>query len=185
MKHNQNQNTLHWSYRFGQLPLASLDPSKRGAWWVELGLGVQFTKCFCCFRNPLTSFWEVSQDFLVGKANDFNTKLLENSGSFSILSQTFLCVMLRTVKFNHQFARGTIKIHNKLSYWALPQPSFRLQFQKVIPKFAFWFRHFSPQFLRSSRKFFVVPQPWHPNILNPFPSLAPLFEGSSEARGSS
>ncbi len=166
------------------LPLASLDPSKRGAWWVEFGLGVQFTKCFCCFRNPLASFWEASQNFLIGKTNDFNTKFLQNSSTLSVLNQTFWGVMLQTINFNHQFARGTIEIHNEMSNWSLSQPSFRLQFQKVIPKFAFWFRHLSPKFLRSSRQYFFVPQSWHPNIINPFPSPAPLFEGASEARGS-
>ncbi len=177
------RNRQKW-LRWGQLPLASLDPSKRGAGRVKHGLVVQLVKGFHGFKNYLASFWKMIHDLLVGETNHLDTKFFEKSSTFGISSQTFWSVMLYPIKFNNQFARGTIKIHNKISNRSLSQPSFRLQTQKVIPKSAFSFGHLNPKFLRSSSQFFVVNQPWHSNTL-PFPHLAPLFEGSSEARGSS
>ncbi len=162
-----------------ELPLAALDPSHRGAWWVGFGLVGLWVKGFCDFRNGLAGFGELVQDLLIGKTNHSDSKLLEESGAFSISSHAFWGVVLRAIKFNHQFARGTVKIHNKILNGSLAQPSLRLQPQKVIPKPAFRPGHLNPKLSRSSSQLLIVNQPWHPIIL-PFPRLAPLCEGSSE-----
>jgi hypothetical protein len=152
--------SLFWGWRFG----------------LVISLGLQ--------GNLLTYDSKICQDFCICKTNHFQTKAFKQGSAFFISSHAFWSVVLYAIKFNHQFTGGAIKIHNELPYWALPQPALWLLVQKFVPQFAFWLGHCSSQFLRSSCQFFVVSQPCHPSILSPFPHPAPLFEGSSAARGS-
>jgi hypothetical protein len=170
-----SQNALNWSYRFGQLPPPSATPSKkRGLGLVRLGMEFDL----------LASGFKMIEDFLVGKTNNFDSKSFENSCAFCISSQSFWGVVLRTINFNHQFSRGAIEIHNKMSNWALFQPTLRLQPQALIPQLLLGFGHLRTQFLRSRSQLFIINKPLHLNILKQFPLQTPSFSrGSPKAGG--
>ncbi len=159
----------------GQLPPPSATPSKaRGLGLWRLGMGLDF----------LTSGFKILEDFLVGETNHFDSKSLEERGAFNISSQTFWGVMLRAIKFDNQFSRGTIEIHNKLPNNPLFQPTLRLQSQKLIPQLLFGFGHTRTQFLRSRSQLFVISKPLHPSILKQFSHQTPSFSrGSPKAGG--
>ena len=184
------QKLLCW--RFGQLPPpscpqnqhlrawgASATPSTRGLGLGSLGLYLYFV------LNFLTNTLKIIQHFLIGETNHFDTKTLEKRSAFNIFCQTFWGVVLRTVKFDNQFSRGTIKIWNKIPDGALTQPSFRTQSQALIPQFFLSFSHPRPQFLRSRSQCLGVTKPFmHPQILAKYhPHKTPSWRGSPLAAG--
>ena len=145
-----------------------------GVWELDLGFEMGL--------DLLAYSLKAIQDGLVRKTQNLQAKTLEISCSFGIVYQTFFGKMLRAIEFNNQFTRGTIKIHDKLPNWSLPQPPLRTRIQKLIPKFFLSHSHSTTQFLRSSRQFFVVPKPsQYPKILLHSPTTKPLHGGGRHA----
>ncbi len=120
---------------------------------------------------------EVVHYIVICKADHAHTELLEGNGSCSVSSQTCGGVMLRAVEFNDEFVRGAVEIRDVLPNRSLPQPTYRLIVQKLIPKLAFRRRQRPAQLLRERRQPFVVRQPSHPTIFAHQPTPNPLEEG--------
>ena len=93
-------------------------PLERG-----LGLACGFWFGFKVLLDFLADGRELVHDFGVSETNHPQTEGLEVRRSGGILSEAIRGVVLRTIKFNHKFSRGAIKIWNERSDGSLPQES--------------------------------------------------------------
>jgi hypothetical protein len=169
----------------GRSPRLRRPPLRRGlgTWRSDWRLGFEVG------LDVSTNGFEVFQNFVVGKPQNLNTQALENRGAFGVSSQSFWCVVLGAIKFDHKLISRAIKIGNKSSNRPLPQPTNGLLSQKSEPKFFLCLRHLLTQFSSPSRQILVVRRPLKHfitvrfNPTNPHPK--PPLRGGRRSRGES
>ncbi len=76
-------------------------------------------------------------NLMIAESDHMQAKAFNHPISFLILFRSFLCKMLRTIHFNHELCRMTIKVDYIILNNALLVYFGRIMTQEKIPKFSF------------------------------------------------
>lgn len=85
---------------------------------------------------------KLSVDLPVGKPQNLQAKCLQKFGTLGIIIYSPRLKMLRSIHFNDQSGRCTIKVCNKAAYYSLFINFYRIFAVKKIPELALMRRHF-------------------------------------------
>ena len=125
-------------YRPLALPLGELSPqvTERG---LPPFLNDQINLCTHTMKIPV--------DIPIGESQNFQTKRRQKLRTFRIISKLLRFIMLRTIQFNDQSCRSTVKIHDESADDPLFINLHWIFAQKKIPELTFMRRHLSAKLM--------------------------------------
>jgi len=92
--------------------------------------------------NLFAHFTKMHVDIPIGKSQNLQAQSRQKCGTFCVICHALRLIMLRTVRFDHQFCRSTVKIHDKSADDPLFVNLYRVFAEKKIPELALMGCHF-------------------------------------------
>ena len=94
--------------------------------------------------------------FRIRYSDNGQSVFFKKSGSFFVISLSFLAIMSRTVKLDNKLCLCAVKIRYILAKNLLTREADRIGAQKIIPKMLFFFCHILSQHSCGWNNFFIV-----------------------------
>jgi hypothetical protein len=151
--------------------MLTLHPSLR-ATFLSSARGRNLLGCLNNGSDSLKGLRQMLENVLISKSQHDQTSSFKFFLPHFIIGSSLRCVMNFTIKFNHQFSAGTIKIHNVPIKRFLPQESNALEFcaPHSIPEHFFgsgWvFTHLTLKFQNMQRLTHQMTLLLHPQTLS-------------------